>query len=162
MSRPGLVIGCGNPGRGDDGIGPRLVELLEERGWPGSATVDLVAAFQLAPEHAADVAAHAWVVFADAAADGPGPFGVRTVAPSAGAAFTTHIVEPAAVLALAEAGFGSRAAAWLLSVRGHRFGAGEGLSRRAAENLEAAVEWLGIAAGLLAPGGTSWATRRPS
>ena len=162
MSRPGLVIGCGNPGRGDDGIGPRLVELLEERAWQGAATVDLVAAFQLAPEHAADVAAHAWVVFADAAADGPGPFGVRTVAPSAGAAFTTHIVEPAAVLALAEAGFGSRAAAWLLSVRGHRFGAGEGLSRRAAENLEAAVEWLGIAAGLLAPGGTSWATRRPS
>lgn len=162
MSRPGLVIGCGNPGRGDDGIGPRLVELLEERAWQGSATVDLVAAFQLAPEHAADVAAHAWVVFADAAADGPGPFGVRPVVPSATAAFTTHIVEPAAVLALAEAGFGSRAAAWLLSVRGLRFGAGEGLSRRAAENLEAAVEWLGIAAGLMAPGGTSWATRRPS
>ena len=66
------------------------------------------------------------MVFADAAADGPGPFGVRTVTPSAAAAFTTHIMEPAAVLALAEAGFGSRAAAWLLSVRGHRFGAGEG------------------------------------
>jgi len=151
VSRPGLVIGYGNPGRGDDGIGPRLVELLEERAWPASGSVDAVAAFQLAPEHAADVAAHAWVVFADAAADGPEPFGVRCVRPSAGAAFTTHVVEPAAVLALAEAGFASRARAWLLSVRGHRFGAAEGLSRRAAANLEAAAEWLGVAAGLLAP-----------
>lgn len=152
MSRPGLVIGYGNPGRGDDGIGPRLVELLEERDWPGAGRVDLVAAFQLAPEHAADVAAHAWVVFADAAADGPAPFSVRRLAASAGAAFTTHVVAPGAVLALAEAGFASRAAAWLLSVRGHRFGAGETLSRRAAENLEAAVEWLGVVAELLAPG----------
>jgi hydrogenase maturation protease len=153
VSRPGLVIGYGNPGRGDDGAGPRLVELLEERAWPGSGWVDLAAAFQLAPEHAADVAGHSWVVFADAAAEGPEPFGVRAVTPSAGAAFTTHIVEPAAVLALAETGFGSRAAAWLLSVRGHRFGIDGSLSRRAEANLEAAIEWLGIAAGLLAPGG---------
>jgi hydrogenase maturation protease len=153
VSRRGLVIGYGNPGRGDDGLGPRLVELLEERGWPGAGSADVMAAFQLAPEHAADVAAHAWVVFADAAAGGPAPFGVRSVTASAGAAFTTHVVEPAAVLALAETGFGSRAGAWLLSIRGHRFGAGEDLSRGAAANLEAAFEWLGIAAGLLAPGG---------
>jgi len=153
VSRPGLVIGYGNPGRGDDGIGPRLVELLEERPWPGAGGVDLVAAFQLAPEHAADVAAHAWVVFADAAVDGPAPFDVRPVTASAGAAFTTHVTEPGAVMALAVAGFGSRAAAWLLSVRGDRFGADGALSRRAAANLEAAVEWLGVAAGLLAPGG---------
>jgi hydrogenase maturation protease len=153
VSRPGLVIGYGNPGRGDDGIGPRLVELLEERAWPGAGDVDLVAAFQLAPEHAADVAAHAWVVFADAAADGPAPFDVRPVTASAAAAFTTHVVEPGAVMALASAGFGSRAAAWLLSVRGDRFGADGTLSRRAAANLESAVEWLEVAAGLLAPGG---------
>ena len=153
MSRPGLVIGYGNPGRGDDGIGPRLVELLEERPWPGAGCVDLIAAFQLAPEHAADVAAHAWVVFADAAVDGPGPFGVRPVTASAGAAFTTHVMEPGAVMALAAAGFGSRAAAWLLSVRGDRFGTDGTLSRRAAANLESAVAWLGVAAGLLAPGG---------
>ncbi len=157
MSRPGLVIGYGNPGRGDDGIGPRLVELLEERPWPGAGSVDLVAAFQLAPEHAADVAAHAWVVFADAAVDGPGPFGVRPVTASVGAAFTTHLMAPEAVLALAEAGFGSRAISWLLTVRGHRFGVDGGLSRRAAANLEAAAEWLETAAGLLAPGGTAWA-----
>lgn len=160
MSRPGLVIGYGNPGRGDDGIGPRLVELLEERAGPEPGGVDAVAAFQLAPEHAADVAAHAWVVFADAAADGPEPFGVRAVRPSGGAAFTTHVVEPAAVLALAEAGFASRARAWLLSVRGHRFGAGEGLSRRAAANLAAAAEWLGVAAGLLAPGGRGMGAKK--
>ena len=157
MSRPGLVIGCGNPGRGDDGIGPRLVELLEERAWQGAATVDLVAAFQLAPEHAADVAAHAWVVFADAAVDGPAPFDVRPVRASAAAAFSTHVMEPGAVMALAAAGFNSGAAAWLLSVRGDRFGAGGTLSRRAAVNLEAALEWLEVAAGLLAPGGKAWA-----
>ena len=156
MRRPGLVIGYGNPGRGDDGIGPRLVELLEERPWPGAGVVDLVAAFQLAPEHAADVAAHAWVVFADAAADGPAPFDVRPVTASASAAFTTHVMEPGAVMALA-AGFGGRTAAWLLSVRGDRFGADGTLSRRATANLEAALEWLEVAAGLLAPGSTAWA-----
>jgi hydrogenase maturation protease len=33
-----LVIGLGNPLRGDDGVGPRLVEELNHRGLPGEVT----------------------------------------------------------------------------------------------------------------------------
>lgn len=37
MSAPALaVIGCGNPNRRDDGVGPRVVELLRQRSLPAS------------------------------------------------------------------------------------------------------------------------------
>ena len=63
----GLVLGYGNPGRGDDGVGVRLVEMLETAAPRG---VDVEAAIQPGIEHAAAVAEHDWVVFVDAAAAG--------------------------------------------------------------------------------------------
>ncbi len=152
MSRRGLLLCCGNPGRGDDGLGPRLVEVLETRGWAGTGSVDAEAAFQLAPEHAVDVAGHDWVVFVDAAARGAAPFAVRKVRAEPTAAFTTHVMEPEAVAALAEASFGRGPPMWLLAIRGYEFGLAEGVSPRAEENLEAAIAYLGILAGLLAQG----------
>jgi hydrogenase maturation protease len=156
----GLVLGYGNQGRGDDGLGPRLVETLEERGWLGAGRVDLEAAFQLAPEHAVDVARHDWVVFVDAAEDGPEPFAIRPVTGSATATFTTHVMDPEAVMALAESGFGRRPGAWLLAVRGYRFWLSESLSPAAAQNLEAAIVYLGVMTELLAQGERSMGERK--
>lgn len=160
MSREGLVLGYGNPGRGDDGLGPRLIEELERRGWPGNGIFDLEVAFQLNLEHAADVAERRWVVFVDAAAKGREPFTVRPVGPSAlsaGAAiptqFSTHLVGPEAVVALAESTLGRRPSrAWLLAVRGYRFGLADRLSKKALANLEKAIAYLGVLGELLAQG----------
>ena len=134
VSRRGLVLGYGNPGRGDDGVAVRLVEIC----WSGAPEgVDVEAAFQPGIEHAAAVAEHDWVLFVDAAAEGPAPCEVRRVEPLPEAAFSTHVVDLGSILAIAAESFGSRTPAWLLAVRGYDFGMAEVLSRRAARNLDA-------------------------
>lgn len=137
MSRRGLVLGYGNPGRGDDGLAVRLVELLENGAPEG---VDVEAAFQPGIEHAASVADHDWVLFVDAAAEGRCPCDVRQVTPLPDAAFSTHVVDLGSILAVAETSFGSRTPAWLLAVRGYDFGMSEELSDAAARNLHGALE----------------------
>jgi hydrogenase maturation protease len=133
-----LVIGYGNPGRLDDGLGPALAERLEDV--PG-VTVD--SGYQLAVEDAAAVAEHDVVVFADAAATGPEPFGFRRVEPRANAAFTTHVLAPEALLAIAEEHLGAKTRGYLLAIRGHEFDEfGERLSSRARRHLDAAVGFL--------------------
>lgn len=135
-----LVIGYGNPGRLDDGLGPALAEALESLELPG-LTVE--AEYQLTVEDAALVAEHDVVVFADAAVDGPEPFEFRSVEPVAGAGFTSHSVEPAGVLALARELFGARTAGYVLGIRGYEFDEfGERLSAGARANLEAATRFL--------------------
>jgi len=82
-------------------------------------------------------------VFADADRACDGPFALRRLEPNRSVAFTTHAVSPGAVLGLARTLFGSRAAGFVLGIRGHDFdGFGEGLSVDAARNLALAVDHL--------------------
>lgn len=135
-----LLLGFGNPGRGDDGLGPALAEAVAGLGLPG-LTVD--SDFQLAVEHAADLVGQDLVVFVDAALVGPEPFAFAAVAPSDDTHFTTHYVEPAMVLGLARRIYGARPEAYSLALRGHAFDAfGEQLSAPARANLEAALAFL--------------------
>lgn len=132
-----LLIGYGNPGRLDDGLGPALAEAMERRRLPG-VTVD--ADYQLTVEDAAAVASHDVVVFADAAEDGPEPLGFRRIAPEMAVSFSTHSVSPQAVLGMAHGMFAARTAGYLLGIRGYAFNEfGERLSEKARANLAAAV-----------------------
>ncbi len=54
----------------------------------------------------------------------------------------THVLGPAAVLAIAAELYGRRPQARLLAIRGHRFTIGEGLSEQAERNLDLALEFL--------------------
>lgn len=135
-----LLIGYGNPGRLDDGLGPALAERFEKLGLPG-VTVD--ANYQLNVEDAADLAEHDVVIFADADVSGPEPFWFRRIEPKRVLSFTTHSVAPDALLGLAEQLFDARGEAFILGIRGYRFNEfGEGLSPEAQENLDAAAEFL--------------------
>jgi hydrogenase maturation protease len=138
-----LLIGYGNPGRIDDGLGPALAREVAALGLDG---VTVEEAYQLAVEDAAAAAEHDVVVFADAAAAGPGPFRFTPVAPDGTVRFTTHSVSPGAVLAMAREHFDAEPRGWLLAIRGHEFdGFGEALSPRAAKNLAAAAHFVGEA-----------------
>lgn len=134
-----LVIGYGNPGRLDDGLGPAFAERIGALALPG-VTVD--ADYQLTVEDAAEVARHEVVWFADASRDAAEPFTLQPLAPeTGGVGFSSHSVSPGAVLGLAKALFSATPRAWLLAIRGYAFDAfGEGLSALAAANLSAAVE----------------------
>ena len=135
-----LVIGYGNPGRCDDGLGALVGDAVERAELPG---VEVVTAYQLNVEHAADAAGHRTVVFADAAVGGRSPCFLRRLLPRRAAAFTTHAMRPEAVLALADETFGWSGDAYLLGVRGHEFNEfGEGLSETAEENLRVACGML--------------------
>ena len=140
MANRVLVIGYGNPGRLDDGLGPALVEALQGLKLPG-VTTD--ADYQLTVEDAELTARHAFVIFADAAVRGPEPFALRAVRPATEASFSTHSVEPGAVLALSRELFGGNPHAYTLAIRGYAFdGFGEELTPGARRNLAAAVAFM--------------------
>ncbi len=140
-----LLIGFGNPGRLDDGLGPAMAEAVEAMALPGVACE---ADYQLTVEDAAELARCTIVVFADADATGRAPFSLRRLEPSAGAlSFSSHSVEPADVLALARQLFGAEPEAYLLGIRGYDFDRfGERLSDRAKANLDAALRYFEAAA----------------
>ncbi len=136
-----LVLGYGNPGRCDDGLGPALVARLEDH--PRLSQATLESNYQLVVEDAAEVARHDVVVFVDASVNGPEPFEWREVRPGTMVGPGTHVLPPEAVLTIAREVFGARPRAYVLAIRGYRFeDFGEGLSERAQANLDAAVEFL--------------------
>lgn len=134
-----LVIGIGNPGRQDDGLGAACVEKISAMGLPG---VRCDADNQLNLEDAQACSAHDVVVFADAADALDGPFRLSPISPSPRFTMSSHSLPPEAVLAICETLYGKCPRAYLLAIRGHLWGIGEGLSRKAADDLEAAVDAL--------------------
>lgn len=135
-----LLIGYGNPGRLDDGLGPALAGVVGR--W-GLERVTVERCYQLAVEHAEQVARHQVVIFADADVACPDPFRFESLEPRMDAAFTTHSMAPASVLGLARHVFGATTDGFLLGIRGYDFDAfGECLSPRARANLDAAAQFL--------------------
>lgn len=139
-----LVVGYGNPGRLDDGLGPALGDAIEALALPG-VTVDVD--YQLTVELAATAAEFDIVVFADADVSGPEPFWVRRMqAAEGGLGFSSHSLQPGDVLALVRDLFRAEPDAYVLGIRGYEFNEfGERLSAKAQSNLEAAVEYLASA-----------------
>jgi len=135
-SRNVLLIGYGNPGRGDDGLGPAFSEAMSARGLAG---LDVDTDYQLVAEHALTVTEYDLVVFADAMMDADQPFRFDRIAPVNPASLGSHSLRPETVLALADTLYGGAPEAWVLGIAGHEFGeVREGLSERAEGNLEAA------------------------
>jgi hydrogenase maturation protease len=134
-----LVLGYGNPGRQDDGLGPALAAAIDELGLPNLTAFDN---YQLNIEDAIDVAAHDVVWFVDAAKNGPSPYAVRDVSPASAVEFTSHIVRPEAILAIARQCYGGEPQAFLLAIRGYEFEFIEALTPGATDNLRAALSML--------------------
>lgn len=136
-----LILGWGNPGRVDDGLGPAFIEAVSKIA-PSSVVLD--SDYQLTMEDAAEVAHYDRVVFVDADRSGPAPFSMRPLEPSTdGGSFSTHSVAPGAVLSLCRDLFHATPEAWILGIRGYEFDRfGEGLSEGARANLDQAVEFI--------------------
>jgi len=135
-----LIIGYGNPGRGDDGLGPEFVRRIAQAARPRA---DMIVDFQLKVEHALDVASAARVVFVDASVACPPPFRLEPLAPAAKGEVGSHALSPGAVLALAQLTCGRAPEAYLLAIRGEAFGMmQDGLSPDAERNLRAAERFL--------------------
>jgi hydrogenase maturation protease len=127
-----LVIGFGNPLRGDDGAAHRVLRAIEAR-----RAVRCLAVHQLTMDLAEDVARSGGVVFVDAS------MRVQVVAvgriEAGGAPMESHVVAPAQVLAAAAALYGEAPPAWLVEIPASALGYGEGLSARTAAAVGEAV-----------------------
>ena len=139
-----LIYGYGNPGRQDDGLGPALVDALEN--WLAAAPrpgLDLDANYQLNAEDALAVANHDTVIFVDATADTDGaPFSFRPLVPAAAIAFSTHALAPETVLALCRELYGKSPAAHLLAIRGQAWEPNASMTPAATANLAAALAFI--------------------
>jgi hydrogenase maturation protease len=145
MTAPVVIFAIGNPSRGDDALGPLLLDRLT--GWIDQQGLaerfDLVEDFQLQIEHALDLSGRELALFVDAGECTPGPFRFYPVVAASGALHTTHQLPPAAVLqvyALTEAL--PAPSAFILCIRGESFELGEALSPAAEENLDSAFAFL--------------------
>jgi len=135
-----LVLAWGNPSRGDDALGPALIERLRDT---PDLDVDLLEDFQLQIEHCLDLAGHDRVCLVDAAAQGAEPFSFDPVGPTPSCSVTTHALSPGALLQVYHEVIGAEPPPCrVLAIRGYGFELGEGLSDGARANLEAATSHL--------------------
>jgi hydrogenase maturation protease len=133
-----LVIGYGNELRRDDGVGPRVARTVA--GWNVRGVL-AVALHQLTPELAEAVAGADEVFFVDAAAGTRG-VSVRPVWPDGGRPVLDHASSPAALLALAEAIYGRRPRAWLMTLPAPDLDFGEELSPAATRGMDEALRYI--------------------
>lgn len=141
MQRPRiLILGYGNPGRLDDGLGQAVATDLAEADLP-DVTVEMD--YQLQVEHSHLVAQHDLALFIDAAVEGPAPFFIRLIEPRFDRDLGSHASDPGTILALAHRLFQSKTTAFLMGIPGYRFNAfGQELSPQAEVNRRAATAFL--------------------
>lgn len=147
MTAPVLVFGYGNPSRGDDALGPAFLERIEalrasRPDWPA---IECQTDFQLQVEHALDLKGRERVLFVDASASASAPFTWDRIEAGEDASYTTHSLEPRALLGVYERLTGETApASFVLGIHGERFELGEPLSAAAQACLEEAIAFAAV------------------
>ena len=140
-----LVYGYGNPGRQDDGLGIELVSSLEE--WAIAERLENIAFdtnYQLNIEDADAIAQQDLVIFADASEEKIEDFCLSKVDGKAEISFTTHAASPAYILKLCQELFQTSPLVLLLHIKGYEWDFQEGISPKANENLEKALEYMKV------------------
>lgn len=134
----------GNPSRGDDAIGPKLHQIIEQLIAEFSMqTVQLIEDFQLQPEHVFDINEDACIIFIDACYQGDNAYQVTQVNSREEIGYTTHALSPQALLTLYEKTQNKASPpAFLISVRGYCFDLGSPLSNQAEENIKLTTQFL--------------------
>jgi hydrogenase maturation protease len=137
---PLLIIGCGNPLRGDDALAWRATELLADSLRDTDALIRT--AHQLTPELAEAISQARRVIFLDAdCGRRPGEVAQRALQPaSSPSELFTHQLTPERLLVLAQRLYGSCPPAVLISVGAASFEFGAALSPEVASALPALLE----------------------
>jgi len=140
VDAPVLVLGYGNPGRQDDGLGCAAAEAIADLRIAG---VRASANYQLTIEDAYDASECAAVIFVDASTSAAEPFSVAPVLPSMElTSFASHDVRPELIIGLCRRVYGCSPDARLIGIRGYAFGFDEGLTSQAQANLMQALVYI--------------------
>ncbi len=138
-----LVYGYGNPGRGDDGLGPAMSEKIHA--WVKEnniAGIETDSNYQLNIEDAYNIKDYDIVIFADASYEDIEHFIIERVKPDDKAAFNTHSVSAGFVLSLCKKMYRKDPIVFLIHLKGYDYEMREGLSENASSNLEMAYNLL--------------------
>lgn len=141
MVKPVLVFGYGNLSRGDDALGPLLLEYLENN--IDLKDIELQTDFQLQIEHALDLENRQLILFIDASVSCENAYDFIELTPTRDNSYTTHAMSPSAVLAVyQDIKKQMPPPCFLLSIKGESFELGEGLSTNAKNHLEQAYRFI--------------------
>ncbi len=144
MSPPVLILGWGNLSRGDDALGPLMLDALHAS-LPDHlrSQVEFLDEFQLQIEHALDLLDRRQVLLVDASLNCAAPFEVTQPQPAPDESYTTHALSPQGLLHLyQELHASAPPPCTLLAIRGERFELGDAPSAQALHNLDAALRWV--------------------
>ncbi len=122
-----LIVGYGNPLRGDDGVGPEVARRLAAEFQ--DPDIEVLRELQLKPELAESMSRAELAIFIDARADDqPGEVRIEEVVPSEPERTFTHQFAPPMLLMTAQVLYSRIPRAFLVSVGGENFELSEGLS----------------------------------
>ena len=135
-----LVVGYGNPLRGDDGLGLRAAELLADD--PRLRGARVIGRHQLTPELAADFSEASLVILVDAnVVDEAGAVSVHRLEPATDSGSgSSHHTDPAALVTLARELWGASPDVFVVSVGAASLDVQESLSAPVEKALPAVVE----------------------
>lgn len=137
MIKPILIFGYGNLSRGDDALGPLLLEHIESH--CDLTAIELLTDFQLQIEHALDLEHRSLVLFIDASVACINAFDFSQLSAAKDKSYTTHAMSPAAVLAVyVSIKEQTPPPSFLLCIKAETMELGEGLSNAAENNLQQA------------------------
>lgn len=135
---PVLIFGYGNPGRGDDAIGPELVAVI---GAAAVSGIECQTDMQLQVEHVTDLEGRERILFVDADVSCAEPCVFSRLEPEKDGSYTSHAMTPEALLHAFRQVYGTDAPpAYMLRIRGYNFALGDPMCKQADANLAAAVE----------------------
>ena len=139
MNEPLLIFAYGNPSRGDDALGPLLIEKLQILNLEG---IEILTDFQLQVEHAYDLQGRERVLFIDASVSCETPYTFSRLFAQKDPSYTTHVMSPMAVMHVYQELYGDPPPSYLLQVRGESFELGASLSPQAEVNLQSSLDLL--------------------
>ncbi|MEY2699651.1 MAG: hypothetical protein RIQ52_406 [Pseudomonadota bacterium] len=141
-----LIIGIGNRSRGDDALGPLLLDRLRACAETGPVQIEYLEVYQLQVEHTLDMQRHTWVWFLDAALGLEEAFRFEPVLPAQDSQLLfSHAMPPSALLAVYRQVYGDmpQPDCFQMAVRGEAFELGALPSAGAQRHLDLAAVFLG-------------------
>ena len=142
MPKPVLVFGYGNLSRGDDALGPLLLEFVDAHF--DSDIIEILTDFQLQIEHALDLENRELVLFVDASVACVSALDFIWLESSRDQSFTTHAMSPSAVLQVYQVIKKQvPPPCFLLSIKAEKMELGEGLTTQAQDHLNQACQFAG-------------------
>ena len=141
MTKPVLILGFGNPSRGDDAVGPLLIEFLAQHA--ESSAIELITDFQLQIEHALDLQNRQLVLFMDASVNAAAELCFQRIRPAKDPSYSSHALSPVALLDVYHTITGQQPPpSFLLTLKAEQFELGSGLSAAMQNRFQTACEFV--------------------